>query len=245
MVYELSTAAELLTAVKGLSDSPNRPLFRGQGRDWPLLPKAWRSGYKDVDPDARLDEWLDKARTLGRVPADRWKQLALAQHHGLATPLLDWSTNPLVALYFAVEDPATSKADGVLWCFEPVVQFDPTKDKLGTPASYTFALSLGRTRKPFLALLMPEFTRRIYCQYGAFTYSGADRQRMDALEWPYAHEVDDGTTRTESLTSYRIPADSKESMREELARCGMTHSRLFPDLDGLSEEMNRSRLWAG
>jgi hypothetical protein len=47
------------------------------------------------------------------TPRDDWEWLALAQHHGLATRLLDWSYNPLVAAFFAVEDDIES--DGAIY----------------------------------------------------------------------------------------------------------------------------------
>ena len=61
-----------------------------------------------------FDMFKREARSmLDTSPIDDWEWLSLAQHHLVPTRFMDWSQNPLVALYFAVV--GNPKVDGAFF----------------------------------------------------------------------------------------------------------------------------------
>ncbi|MEO1172999.1 MAG: FRG domain-containing protein [Myxococcota bacterium] len=197
-------------------------LFRGQRQDWPILPSIARLELDiDVlDAEHRMMAELKRAAPplLREGPNDDWAWLTIAQHHGLPTRLLDWTSNPLVALWFAVESPAEDGENGIVWMLEPPDSMVLTQGSLADKDP------LGLMYSP--CFRPADFTERVVAQQGWFTlhqyyatYGFVEMQRS----FYYAKH----------LTKFEIPAAKFSEFRFTLDMLGINRAALFPGLDGL------------
>jgi hypothetical protein len=210
-------------------------VYRGQANAaWNLLPKAGRPGYFRAplkSPEAeglppgdicRFNYWRQLAVAYQKdLPRNDFECLAVAQHHGLATRLLDWSTNPLAALFFAVD--SCSPCDGAVYAYSQHRVIDSQVNQLGNV--------------PQVALFMPQpYHPRILHQCGVFTYHPEPSeplcvevvQNLGPISPP--HDL--------NLVRFLVEAKVKSILKRCLDDLGINRKSLFPDLDGLSDFVN-------
>jgi len=195
---------------------------------------------------ALLRNFRKYAVSDGEVRADSiWDWLALGQHRGLPTRLLDWTYSPLVALHFATASPEHMNQDGVVWCvnFVEANKRLPPKLKriMQREGSVTVTIDMlneiggmkkfdALGRKNFLVFMEPPaIDRRILNQWALFSLMSSPTAEMDT--WLDQHP--------ELCRSVRIPAALKWEIRDHLDQANVNERILFPDLDGLSRWLTR------
>jgi hypothetical protein len=217
-----------------------------------------RTVFRDFysPPDiGRFEEWCRRARAVRSLPINQWERLALAQHYGLATRLLDWTRNPLVALFFAIVEGDEQGLYGGVYALlgpEKVDQDLPFADYGRASANPDPLAGLEAAKNPaaFCKVAMyepPPFDRRMLQQAAVFTYHVEPTVPLEpqAVNAPVSETTsvhwtaDPAATKTgTTLIEFVVAPEYKRTIRSGLATLGIRYDTLFPDLDGLSREFN-------
>ena len=214
------------------SGGPER-IFRGvTDKDYELVPSIGRNTGSGTGGDiSSLErELLEEFKRLSvpeltLPPTSEFEWLFLAQHYGLPTRLLDWSTNPLVALYFAVE--RKDDVDGAVYMVRHAVSdqyelfdyhtADYTQEAKKAPASrFVIQPSQG-----IFVFLRPKYTDRRYQNQKSVFSCPADPFK--------ALEID-------GLKKLEFSGRLKPPLRSRLRTMGIATSFIYPGLGGVASE---------
>jgi hypothetical protein len=217
-IAEITSISALLetAANRYFSEPRGRWIFRGHAdANHKLIPAVGRGTYS-AKSRSRHERSLfeifqrEAVTFLPTRPRDDWEWLSLAQHHGLPTRLLDWTHNPLVALFFAVQ--AATEIDGQVFALHSLTKASETVRR-----SSPFEIKRPTKYYPIAV------TQRIRSQEGLFV-------ACSELEVP----LDEALRSDWTIEYILIPAARKQSLLYELFRVGIHASALFPDIDGLA-----------
>jgi hypothetical protein len=226
-----------------------RAWFRGHAAEtWELHPGVFREGFQgDTDAERlRLERHLTqdfRVMSAGLHHHIEESDLYfLQQHYRMPTRLLDWTNNPLAALYFAVTSHLDK--DGAFFAMD-AYNLGPTQQAtfLGESGLKNFegiadsrhpafrgalrAVFRWEARDPpeFIMPVRPDyFDRRITLQRGCFTLHPPSKKILTVNE-------------NSTLKTYVIPMEKKQKIARQLAILGIDDFSVFGDLEHLSTSL--------
>lgn len=198
-------------------------VFRGHSsKDFKLIPSVGRDTQYTFEKELQLFEhFKNQGRQYIQCNSDlEW--LASAQHHGLPTRLLDWTYNPLVALYFAIKD--DPEIDGVIYHCK-ATKFLSDNKNLFESNNISFYLP-------------PSIDVRIKNQRSIFSIHGKPNQDYSILlNRLLPSESFVAKTEMKERHQFIIPSKYKKEILNYLNIVNINSESIFGGIDGLAEKL--------
>lgn len=201
-------------------------LFRGQSSDDALLPSIARKtpdkDSRDVEKEMLNDLKRRSQLLMKRAFSNPWEWLVFAQHFGMKTRLLDWSSNPLAALWFACNQEYRMKNSSYVYCLSV------DNDRLVDIEKDMSPFEITRTR-----VLRPSLNNeRIIAQSGWFTAHAYSKKAKRFVKLETNADIKN------NLLKITIPSTLKKELLRKLSIFGINNRTMYPDISGLCEHLN-------
>lgn len=209
--------------------------YRGQNNyDWNLIPSFFRLKDDSITTETSLlDIFIQNSSTLIQAPSNPIDWMFIMQHYGIPTRLLDWTENPLVALYFSVEC-YRDNIDGSLWLLKPRILNNKSINIPTIPMYDDKSISEHMEKKDAVYAKQPTAILA--------TRNNSRLQIQDGVLTIYVRNGKDIHDESESyLLKIKIPANSKEKIYQQLKLLGINKFRLFPELVNIKDILEQKK----
>jgi hypothetical protein len=237
-IIEIKSIDQFIRDIVALKDDEfSFFIFRGQRENAPLVPSIARYHHNQDITETEKQMLLDLKRRgkllLPSTISEEWELLILAQHYGLKTRLLDWSSNPLVALYFAIKDIDDSETPSFVYLFRGFNDQIIDKDEMAASDPLGSPFDIGELR-----VLRPSLNNeRIIAQSGWFTVHPYSEEKGGFIPMQLDEDV------KMNVTEFRILPGLKRELMDHLNMLGFNAQTLFPELSGLCHYLNWEHLY--
>lgn len=218
-VKQINSVQELLGFYE--TQKNNDVIYRGVSKSTHRLvpkigrPKTIKAGWTRIAEEQLIIQFKLRAQPhLEHLPRSESDWLVIGQHHGLPTRLLDWTENPLVATFFAVDQDGGRKSDAAIYVETLPQTVSSTIDSVFDIQNVEF-------------LFPVHIAKRISAQAGVFTVHHKPTTPYD----------------TDTLIKLVIPSDLRFEIQQTLDTFGINKASLFPDLDGISGYFSWKSRW--